>query len=255
MARAQGSARRDPEHLRNLLWRTRPRGTRGPRGSLSLDEVVGAAVEIADAEGLAGVSMRKVAGRLGVTVMSLYRYVPGKEDLLDLMLEMATPDPATLRDWPADWRGRLTAYAQEMRTLLVGRPWMLDIPISTPPMGPHNFAWMDLALGALADTPLTEDDKLGILVMVTGYVMNEARQTVAMQRAVSRTGVGYQEWDEVYRRVLKQATATGRFPALTRLVESEAFARSHASPEEDFDYGLSFLLDGVAALIAERRKG
>ncbi|RKN37389.1 TetR/AcrR family transcriptional regulator [Streptomyces hoynatensis] len=255
MPPGEASEKWDPAHLMDLLWRTRPRGTRGPRGSLSLDEVVAAGVEIADEEGLAGVSMRKVAGRLGVTVMSLYRYVPSKEDLLDLMFEMATPEPTMAADWPTDWRGRLTAYAHEMRKLLVERSWMLDIPISTPPMGPHNFAWMDLALGAMADTPLTEDDKLGILILISGYAMNESRQIVSMNRAVARTGVSYEEWGEVYHRMLERATATGRFPALTRVVESEVFARSHATAEEDFDYGLSFLLDGVAALIAQREKG
>ncbi|WP_052852432.1 TetR/AcrR family transcriptional regulator [Streptomyces avicenniae] len=245
---------RDPQYLLDLLWRTRPPGTRGPRGSLTLDQIVGAAVEIADAEGVEGVSMRKVAEKVGVTTMSLYRYVPSKDDLLDLMFEMGTGMPDT-SDWPDDWYGRIESYALDVRRVMIARPWMIDIPISGPPMGPNNIAWMEAVLASLSDTPLSEDDKLGVLMVVSGFVLNEVSQEVSVTRAAPRTGVGYMEWGMAYQRMLEKVTDNPDYPALSRLVKSGAFADDRSTAEEDFLYGLRFILDGITALYALRGPG
>lgn len=245
--------RRDPEETLALLWRTKQPGSRGPRGSLSLDRIVRTAVAIADAEGIAGVSMRKVAERLGVTTMSLYRYVPGKDDLLDLMFEMASGRPDTT-DWPDDWRGGLAAYGHAQWHVLRTRPWMLDVPLNGPPMGPNNLMWMEAALTAMDGTGLSSDEKLGVLMIISGYVMNETRQEISMTRAAPRTGVTYEEWGRVYGEMLAKVVADGRFPALARVVADGAFEDGSSGPEDDFVYGLNFLLDGVAALIRTRRE-
>jgi AcrR family transcriptional regulator len=249
---AERSGRRDPEGMVDLLWRTQQVGSRGPRGSLTVDRIVGTAVEIADAEGIAGVSMRKVAERLGVTTMSLYRYIPGKDDLLELMFEMASGQPDT-SDWPDDWRGRLTAYARACRALFLERPWILDIPLSGPPMGPNNLAWMEAALASLEETGLREDDMVGLLMILTGYVMNEARQLVSMSRAAPRTGVTYEEWGEVYGKTLARVVDDDRYPTLARIVRAGVFGPESGDPEEDFAYGLDFILDGVEALVRTGR--
>ncbi|MDT0309381.1 TetR/AcrR family transcriptional regulator [Streptomyces sp. DSM 44917] len=243
--------RRDPGHLLDLLWRTHAPGSRGPRGSLSLDRVVATAVEIADAEGVAAVSMRRVAERLGVTTMSLYRYVPGKDDLVDLMFEMATglPDDAA---WPEDWRGGLAAFARASRALLLARPWMLDVPISAPPMGPNNLAWMEAALSRLARTGLDEGEMVGVLSILSGYTFFEAGQQLAMSRAAPRTGVGYSEWGQAYAAMLERVAGDGRYPTLARVARAGGFGDERSGPEEDFEYGLSFILDGVEALIGAR---
>ncbi|WP_326597033.1 TetR/AcrR family transcriptional regulator [Streptomyces sp. NBC_01803] len=243
---------RDLQATVDLLWRTKAPGSRGPRGSLTLDGIVATAVEIADADGIAAVSMRKVAERLGVTTMSLYRYVPGKDDLLDLMFEMASGRPDTTT-WPEGWRARLTAYAHACRALFLHRPWMLDIPISGPPMGPNNLAWMEAVLASLNDTGLREDDMLGVLMLLTGYVMNEARQEVAMTRAAPRTGVSYSEWDAVYARLLTRVTsADDSYPTLSRMVRAGALGPTGTTADDNFAYGVKFILDGVEALIHTR---
>jgi AcrR family transcriptional regulator len=245
--------RRDPEQTLALLWRTKQPGSRGPRGSLSLDRIVRTAVDIADAEGIAGVSMRKVAERLGVTTMSLYRYVPGKDDLLELMFDMASGRPEAA-DWPEDWRGGLTAYGNAMWHVLRSRPWMLDIPLNGPPMGPNNLMWMEAALAAMDDTGLPSGEKVGVLMILSGYVMNEARMEISMARAAPSTGVSYEEWGRVYGEMLAKVVADGRFPTLARVVADGAFDDERSGPEEDFAYGLNFLLDGVDALIRTRRE-
>ncbi len=250
MAAAEGNRGRDPEYLLDLLWRTHTPGTRGPRGSLSVDEVVRVAVEIADAEGIAGVSLRRIAQELGVTSMTLYRYVPSKDDLLDLMFEMASGQPDT-SGWPTDWRGGARAWCHAMREVLLGSPWLFDIPIGAPPMGPNNLAWMEAALSALDGVSLTDDDMVGVLMILTGFVYGEARQEVTMTSATARTSVSYQDWGHVYAKMLGRVLTGDRYPTVARVVQAGVFD-SGASAEEDFDYGLDFLLDSVAALIRRR---
>jgi AcrR family transcriptional regulator len=246
--------RRHPEETLALLWRTKQPGSRGPRGSLSLDGIVRTAIEIADGEGIAGVSMRKVAERLGVTTMSLYRYVPGKDDLLDLMFDMAAGQPDA-SDWPGDWRGGLAAYARDSWNVLRASPWMVDVPLNGPPMGPNNLAWMEAALATMDGSGLAEDEMIGVLMILSGFVLNEARQEISMARAAPSTGVTYEEWGRVYGEMLAKVAADDRYPTLARIVRAGVFHDDRSGPEEDFEYGLSFLLDGVAALIRERASG
>ncbi|WP_129842263.1 TetR/AcrR family transcriptional regulator [Streptomyces sp. RFCAC02] len=242
---------RDPQYLLDLLWRTHRPGRRGPRGSLTLDQIVAAAIEVAREVGIAGLSMRKVAERLGVTTMSLYRYVPSKDDLLDLMFESVTGQPDA-DDWPTTWREGLAAYALAMRELMLADDWLLDIPIGGPPMGPNNLAWMEAALSCMQDSGLTEDEKLGVLMVVSGFALNEVRQEVSLKRAAPRTGVAYQEWGAAYQRMLGRVIDDPRYPALARLVRSGVFDDDRSTPEQDFLWGLSFILDGVAATLAAR---
>ncbi|GAA2375273.1 TetR/AcrR family transcriptional regulator [Streptomyces sp. XM4011] len=245
-------ARRDLERTADLLWRRQRPGSRGPRGSLTVDQIVGTAVELADAEGMAGVTMGKVAKRLGVTTMSLYRYIPGKDDLVDLMMDMATGRPDTT-EWPAPWRPRIRAFSRAQYETLIGRPWLLEIPIGTPPMGPNNITWLEAGLAAMEGTPLTPEDRMGVVSVVSGYALTEARQTQVIRRAEPATGVSYGDWGSVYHKVLARVVAEGEYPALSRIVAEGVFEDDRSTPEEEFAYGLDFLLDGVEALMEKRR--
>ncbi|MDT0441639.1 TetR/AcrR family transcriptional regulator [Streptomyces johnsoniae] len=249
-----GTGSRDIERTIDLLWRTGEPGTRGPRGSLTVDRIVATAIEIADAEGIGGVSMRKIAERLGVTTMSLYRYVPGKEDLLDLMFEMATGMPDT-DAWPDDWRGRLTAYAVDSRAMLLERPWMADIPLSGPPMGPNNLTWMEAVLSALDGTGLRDEDMAGMLMLLASFVLHDVQRQLSMTRAVPHTGFSYEEWGEVYGRTLTARADPARFPTVSRVAATGVFSAEAATADEDFLYGITFVLDGIDSLIQTRNGG
>src|ERR1700754_3557298 len=96
-----------PQRSLELLWRRQQPPTRGPKQRLDLDEIVRAAIEVADADGLSALSMRKVAERLGVGTMSLYTYVPGKAELVDVMLDTVCGEVGMPEDVPGGWRGRL----------------------------------------------------------------------------------------------------------------------------------------------------
>src|SRR5215469_9069686 len=91
----------------DLLWGRRERGKRGPRAGLSADAIVAAAIKVADAKGLEGVSMARVAEELGFTTMSLYRHVASKEELLQLMWNGAALGAESLVIEGDDWRSRL----------------------------------------------------------------------------------------------------------------------------------------------------
>src|SRR5690349_13630841 len=121
----------DPELPRGiaLAWGVAANPQRGPKREMSVESIVEAAVELADAEGLGAVSMAAVAARLGYTPMSLYRYVTAKDDLILLMQEEATGLPPEHVREVEGWRGKLEALYRAMMQLYLEHPWMLDVPI------------------------------------------------------------------------------------------------------------------------------
>jgi AcrR family transcriptional regulator len=145
---------------------------RGPKRELSIEGIVDAAIEIADAGGLGAVSMSSVAARLGFTTMSLYRYVSAKDDLILLMQEHGTGVRPAAEDIPPGWREALAAWHAHAIAIAIAiyaaHPWLLDIPINGIPMTPNNLAWMDAAFEFLADTPLTGQQRGSVPVRVTG---------------------------------------------------------------------------------------
>jgi hypothetical protein len=113
---------------------------------------------------------------------------------------------------------------------------------------------MDAALGALKDTPLTEQDKIGALAVLSGFVLSETRMEVTMRRAVPRMGVAYVEWGQVYAQAMQRAISSEEYPHLTRALLGGAFEDDHAGPEEEFTHNLRFILDAVASLIDTRTR-
>lgn len=123
-----------------LLWGTRGPRTRGPKPGLTVEGIVAAAIELADADGLESLSMRRVAERLGVGTMSLYRYVPGKAELLDVMVDRVNTETERPGDVAGGWRGRLEQIARENRRLFERHPWLLQVFPGRPPLGPGIIA-------------------------------------------------------------------------------------------------------------------
>src|SRR5918994_67163 len=138
-------------------WGVRERPHKGPRPALSLERIVAAAVRVAASDGLKAVSMSRVAADLGVSTMSLYRYVAAKDELLALMADLTFEAPPAPRGPEESWRDGLARWA---RTELAGyrrNPWVLRIPISGPPVTPNTMVWLERGLDALGDTGLRED--------------------------------------------------------------------------------------------------
>jgi AcrR family transcriptional regulator len=225
-----------------LAWGLRDRPTRGPKPGLTLDRIVAAGLKVAAADGLGALSMSRVASELGVATMSLYRYVSAKDELVMLMTDSALGSPPPVEQLAGDWRRGLTRWAVGVREAYRRHPWALRVPISGPPLGPNNVAWLEAALWSLADTPLSEQQKLSTTLLVSGFVRNEATLTADLA-----AGAAGQPMMPAYAAALARLIDPAAFPALHRTIESGALAEDDIDIE--FDFGLERILDGIEALI------
>jgi AcrR family transcriptional regulator len=248
----------------DLLWGTPQRPRRGPKPSLSLERIVTEAIALADAEGLANLSMQHLAERLGCAKMALYRYVPGKAELVALMLDAGLGDPPSAP--PAEpaapgqpgasgqpaasgqpgapgeepWRAVLRLWATTIFGRYRAHPWAIEASAGPRPTGPHELAWMETALAALAGTGLTGPERLDAVVLLNGHVRS----------LVQVTSGGDDLEAEIARQVGAVALAyPDRYPQVLA-----AFAGSPQPAERDnaLDFGIGRILDGLAALIATR---
>jgi AcrR family transcriptional regulator len=233
-----------------LMWGGAPEPTRGPKPGLSVATIVRAAIDLADAEGLVALSMRRIAAALGVGAMSLYRYVPGKSELVDLMVdEVYREDIATAEALAGDWRARLEAYGRQEWALYLRHPWMLQIAQGRPMLGPNSMRSTDIALRAVDGIGLTEDEMLATVVTLSSFVAGLAKTTIEAMQAADRTGISDEEWWEIQGEYVGPAVVAGELPMLTRVGEAGAFN----SMFDNFEFGLQRVLDGLGVLIEARR--
>jgi AcrR family transcriptional regulator len=228
-----------------LAWGLQERPARGPRRGLSLDRVVAAGIKVALTDGLGALSMGRVARELGVGTMSLYRYVSAKDDLLALMFDAGIGRPPAIDPDVHDWREGLTLWAEGIRAAYRRHPWSLRVPITAPPLGPNNVAWLEAALQALTGTPLSEQEKLSTVLLISGFVRNEA--TLTADIAASAGGEAVMPG---YGTMLQAVLPQHGFEALKRAIASGALDDDD-NLDSEFDFGLLRILDGVAALIEE----
>jgi AcrR family transcriptional regulator len=228
-------------------WGVHHRPPRGPKPGLSLERIVSAAVRVAGAEGLAAVSMSRVAAELGTGPMSLYRYVTRKDELLALMVDAAHgPPPAGPPD--EDWRAGLTRWSWAIRAAYQRHPWVLQIPIRGLPSLPNEVAWFEEGLRCLAGTGLAEAAKGSVILLVTGYVRNAATIDTDIEAAIRASGKMPDEWMSSYARTITRLADPQRFPALTKFIAAGVFDRADP-PDTEFSFGLERVLDGIAALV------
>ncbi|WP_370947648.1 TetR/AcrR family transcriptional regulator [Amycolatopsis sp. cg5] len=231
----------------DMLWgRT---DTPRPKQRLSVSHIVRTAAALADADGLEAVSMAKIAERLGFTAMSLYRHIKSKDDLLLLMLDWVAAVPPELDDRHEDWRTGLTFWCRAQWELLCAHPWIVHIPITGPPVTPNHVTWTDRALGMLGETRLSERDKVDIVLLLASYLHTTARFTAERGTTDPAARVPYGT-------LLDGLVEADRFPSLRAAVDAGAFDHVSNQDEADREFGYSFglsrILDGVEALIAQR---
>ena len=242
-----------------LLWGTEKKPTRGPKPSLSVEGIVREAISISDEGGLGSLSMARVAEGLGVTTMALYRYVPGKGELVDLMVDAAVGDALGLEvdgsvgDTAAvGYRERLAVSARRLFAACNLHPWILEVSIGGPPLGPGNLAWLESVLEALSGTGIGGDEAVGMALLLSGYVRGAAQVSVGLSQAERRTGIPPDQWGPVYARLLERVVADGRFPRLADVVASGAFNEPNGEPDGDFEFGLRRVLDGIEVFVERR---
>ncbi|MGA5818898.1 TetR/AcrR family transcriptional regulator [Kitasatospora sp. NPDC094028] len=247
----------DPARTLALLWGTptTPAGRRGPRQAHSPAEIATAAVELADAEGVEAVTMRRVAQALGLSPMALYTYVPGKAELLDLMLD--TVYARMPRSTPADdgWRARATAVADDNLALHRAHPWMAAVPTSRPPLGPGLMAKYEYELRALDGTGLDDVELDAALTHLLGFVQTCARMAADERAARQDSAMSDEQWWAGNAELLARVFDPERYPTAARVGAAAGAAHGGAySPSHAYEFGLGRVLDGLAALIRDRRR-
>ncbi|WEB42531.1 TetR/AcrR family transcriptional regulator [Streptomyces yunnanensis] len=226
-----------------LLWGGRERPSRGPKPALSLERITRTAIGLADTGGLGAVSMQRVAAELDFTKMSLYRYVPGKAELVALMIDTAMGEPPEPAGATADdWRGALRDWAQRLAAVFAQHPWLLSALVGPRVMGPNELGWTERALAALAGTGLTGGEQLDAVLVVSGHVRAIAQVSTSM-------GVGgapAKEPEAVLSAALNELLVgrSERFPALSAALADVAGGQSR---DQAWEFGLERILDGLEA--------
>lgn len=244
----------DPARTLALLWRVdRPAGSRGPRRGLDLDEVVARATALADAggpDGLAGLTVRALARELGVAPMTLYTYVPGREELADLVVDAAYAAAERRDTTGLGWRERLTAVAEENRALHRAHPWIARVDPGRPVLGPGETAKYEHELAAfdeLADLAALDDvDRDAALT----FLLDVTRAAALVEQVSDDTG-DTQAWWAARAPVLEQVLDPARYPRAVRVGAAAGAAQQSArDPDRAWRFGLARVLDGLAALVA-----
>jgi AcrR family transcriptional regulator len=233
-----------------LLWDTGKRPSRGPKPGLTLDQIVEAAVRIADAEGLEAVSMRRLSTELGTGTMSLYRYVPGKGELLDLMLDRVQRTAEDESAFGEGWRDALEALARETLALYRRHPWLLQVNQTRPVLGPGAVEGMEKVLVRIKPMGLADRELISAVILIDSYVVGAARTQLYAQEAERKSGLTDAEFWQAQTPALEKAMASGRYPVLASLDE-DAFGTDF----DHFEFGLQRILDGLESLVEGRRRG
>jgi AcrR family transcriptional regulator len=244
----------DPARTLRLLWREpSPGANRGPRRGLSVDAVVDAAMAIADSEGLDAVTMRRLADELGVVPMTLYTYVPGKAELLDLMLDAAYARMPRTDTTGRPWRHRVTAIAEANKELFERHPWAATVSTARPPLGPGQMAKYEHELAALDGLGLDDVEMDDCLTYLLGFVQACARATADVRAARHESAMTDQQWWQVNAPLLARVFDENAYPTAARV--GAAAGATHGSayhPDHAYAFGLQRILDAFDVLIDRR---
>lgn len=230
------------------LWDPPPPPTTGRPARIHRDQIVDAAVALADADGLAAVSMRALGRRLGVAAMTLYSHVGSQRELLDAMVDRAYGD-FTLPDPDLGWRDALEQYARELWTVLRRHPWLLEINTWRLPLGPHVLDVEEAGYRALIDTGLSANQVAETIGIVRNVVTGHARSAATEEAEAEREGIDYEAHWRATTDFWERYYDPRRYPNMTRLWSAGAFDED-ATP---FEVPLAGLLDTIGLLIDRAR--
>ncbi|MEU0517788.1 TetR/AcrR family transcriptional regulator [Streptosporangium sp. NPDC006007] len=254
MSGRKGAA--DPARSLALLW-----GSHGKpgRSGLTIRSIVATAIELADAEGLEAVSMRRVAERLRVGTMSLYTHVPGKAELVDLMVDTAYgqlyDDVDAPSSRPGGWREALEFVAARNWELYRRHPWLLHVVGARPVLGPNASLKYEAELRPLDGVGLSDVEMDSVLTLILTHVEGAARARASVEHNQRETGMTDAEWWTINAPLLDKVMDAVRFPVSSRVGQAAGQEYDAASdPERAFAFGLERILDGIAGLITRRRQ-
>ena len=249
-----------------MLWGLEVVAGRGPKPRLSLEGLVDAAIAIADDEGFDALSMRRLAERLGVAAMTIYTYVQGKDDLLDLMYEHIVGESLERSraelSGDAPWISKLETVARERWEVHRRHPWFSRVPWIRTPLGPKILDTYELCLSVLDGLGLEGREMSEIFTLLSAYVDGAARGAIEAATSPAATSIDSNEWWKAVSPVLDQIWDAERYPLITRYESSETgdpggseddyFA---VAAKQSFEFGLARVLSGIELYISGRRDG
>lgn len=204
------------------LWGVGTASAHGPKARWSSGELAGAAVALADDDGLDGVSLGRVAERLGMTTTAIYRYVGSKAELVELMVDAAIGDPPDLA--AAEWRQRCRAWVAALADRYAEHPWLSEVAPKRMPTQPRAYAWIDALVGALEDQ--ADIDALRLALLLDSLVRSYASLEVSLRGAEPAPWLG-------------EAVAA-RFPRLAAAPQQDV-----SDVRRELDFAVDAVLRGV----------
>jgi len=226
------------------VW-LRPERPPRPR-AVNRAEIVAAAIDLADADGLEALSLRKVAARLGIHVTSLYWYIDTKDDLLDLMGDALMGRQAHQPSPRAPWRDLLAELARSTYRVYREHPWLAQVQGRPGSMiGPDHLRHFEQSLACIADLNLDHESAVTVLVTLDDFVIGHALQRVARNQDDARL---YGEQEQQARAAyMRDALDSGRYPHLADYRDDLGIL----IPDR-FEAGLAIVLAGIAAYLDAR---
>jgi AcrR family transcriptional regulator len=212
--------------------------------------IVATAIAVADAEGLDGLSMRRVAAELGAGPMSLYRHVADKDDLLLRMMDAALREARLPAVAPPGWRPRLEVAARSLWAAFRRHPWLAPaLSLTRPQAIAGGLAYTEWVLAALADVGLTRTVAFDVHLTLFTFVRGVAVNLESEAAAAADSGLTSEEWVSAHEPRLRAITGDGRYPHFERLIEQDYDLELDGL----FERGLRYLLDGLAADLGRTR--
>jgi AcrR family transcriptional regulator len=248
----------DPEAIDRtlgLLWRAQagePERRRGPKQKVSVDEVVRAGIALADADGLGVFSVRQVAEHLGIGTMSIYTYVPGRSELIGLMVDEAMSE-AELHNHDGSLHARLTSMAKQLWDEAHRHPWLLQVDLARPWIGPHAMNRYEWQLAALEGSGFTDLEMDNIVTTVTSIAQSSARTSLGSQDAKARSGITDAQWWQINAPVLDRFVRVEEYPLATRVGQAAGQEyNAVSSPQQAMEFALDRLFHGLDLLRKSR---
>ena len=236
-----------------LLWRAAPDPHPGPVSALGIDELVSTAIELADAEGLSKLSMRRLASELGISAMSVYTHVASKAELLELMSDAAYGELAGEPHTDRRWQDRVAAIARENLELFSRHAWLLEQPPGRPPLGPGTTGKYERELMALDGLGLDDVELDSALSFVVGFSRGAARDSLAARAASEHTEDA--AWWAQRAEALERLMPAEDYPLAVRVGSAAGAAHEAAwDARMSFDFGLERVIDGLARLIERKSR-
>lgn len=247
------SGRGDPRASLSLLWGEAPGVNKpGRKPRLTIEAIGKAAMALADTGGLEKLSMRTLSEALGVSAMALYRYVPGKPELLDLIIDRAYAELPQVPASGACWERRLECVARDEWALYLAHPWMLGVSTYRAPLGPHGLRKYERELQAVAGAGLDDLDMDRAVASLSSFVRGAARFAIEGQSAALHTGQSDVQWWEANAQILGTLARPEDFPLASRVGTAVGKAyESSAHPALSFDFGLRCFIEGIRRLAGE----